>query len=751
MFAIEGKEVAGYVQGNNIAINVDSSKALNTVVGHEITHIFEGTELYPALQEAVKVFADSKGEYEGKLQSITKMYEGIEGANIDNELTAELVGEYLFSDTEFIKKLSVEQPNAFQKIYDEIKYLCKVATAGSKEAKEFEKVKKTFAEAYRQKNNTATDEGVRYSVTNKVDDSKAVVRIINDNISKITNESHFSVESEKLPDGVKPSDYIFNIFVEQGGKAINEELGIIDLSRSGAKSTALHGFGNNKLAAVKAIQNVIEKGTIINKTENYNGTEVDRYTIAAKGTIDGKSAIVGVVVKAYPKNKNSNAKFYLHEAIIKETDSPFRTAPQLSVDTVSESVSNNSISNPAENVKENDTKYSLSGIDEAVSFVENEIRGEDIKLQQSEASIINGDEPVKETTSAEIKNDNTIQVPDITVGDEEFTVIDEKENVIDNDIPTAKKVVFNEDESTEKSIKNQLKENLEKLNSMNIVASLKDVKKFKSKQDVIEWAMSKLQNTGFKVNRSGFGEIIFDRKRIQNGLRYLKTNEERIAYAFVPQVLTDGTQIGYHPKHKGRDYDTITFAAPVEINGVRGNMAVVVRSEGKNYYKVHRLVLPDGSQFSFNKKGDIAERAGGVENNSSLSPTDNISINIVPNTEQKVNENAPKTRKELHSNIIDRFKSAFIKNNLDFDKTLNTGKRHSVIFNNDNTPQRLLEKTFGTKAGKLLADLTVNKIAQNETEGIKWLNSITGKGGLLRKISKEYKTETERRNWYDVV
>ena len=49
-----------------------------------------------------------------------------------------------------------------------------------------------------------------------------------------------------------------------------------------------------------------------------------------------------------------------------------------------------------------------------------------------------------------------------------------------------------------------------------------------------------------------------------------------------------------------------------------------------------------------------------------------------------------------------------------------------------------MEKTFGYKAGKLLADLTVNKIAQNETEGIKWLNTITGKKGLLRKLSKEY-------------
>lgn len=141
------------MQGNNIAINIDSTSALNKVVGHEITHVLEGTELYTELANAVKELATTKGEYDSKLQSITKLYEGVEDANIENELTAELIGEYLFTDSEFINRLSAEKPTLFQKIFDEIKYLCKVATAGSKEAKQLEKVKKTFEKAYRQNSN----------------------------------------------------------------------------------------------------------------------------------------------------------------------------------------------------------------------------------------------------------------------------------------------------------------------------------------------------------------------------------------------------------------------------------------------------------------------------------------------------------------------------------------------------------------------------------------------------------------------
>ena len=384
-FAIEGKTVNGYVTKDGIKINVNSAKALNSVVGHEITHILEGTELYSELQTMLKAVAESKGEYQARYDEISKLYEGIEGADIEKELTADLVGDYLFTDSDFVNRLSAEKPGVFKKIFDEIKYLCRVAASGSKEAKEPEKVKRVFEKVYREaeaKINTTDEGGVRYSITEEFDDNKAVVRIIKENIAKVSETSHFSVKSEALPEGIRPSEYVFSIFKSQGGIAINNELGNVELCRSGAKSTTLHGFGKNKLAAVKAIKDVIEKGNIIKISPNYQNTNVDRYTIAARGMIDGSPAIVGVVIKAYPQNKKSNAKFYLHEAIITETDSPYRTAPQLSVDTVSESVSNNSIPNSTENVKQ-DGSFSLSAENTAPKkYGDYNVYGEDIAIKK---------------------------------------------------------------------------------------------------------------------------------------------------------------------------------------------------------------------------------------------------------------------------------------------------------------------------------------------------------------------------------
>ena len=203
-FALEGKTVNGYVTGDgNVAVNIDSTKSLNTVVGHEITHILEGTELYDALHQSIVAYAKAKGDYDGRYKTIEKLYEGIEGADINKELTADLVGDYIFTDENFIRNLSTEQPGVFKKVYDEIKYLCKVATAGSKEARELEKIKKTFSDIYRDsgkaQKNTTEEGGVRYSIkkTSKIPYVSQIEQIENQKLNG-SNSLYIGVPSVEL-------------------------------------------------------------------------------------------------------------------------------------------------------------------------------------------------------------------------------------------------------------------------------------------------------------------------------------------------------------------------------------------------------------------------------------------------------------------------------------------------------------------------------------------------------------------------
>ena len=170
-YALEGKTVNGFVNKDGITLNIDSGKALETVVGHEITHVLEGTELYKNLSDAVIQYAKTKGDHDARLAEIKKLYEGVENANVDRELVADLVGDYLFTDTKFLGSLAQDQ-NLFQRLWNEVRYLYNIATAGSDEAKQLLKVKKAFEKAYQNANkNTAHMDGVKYSISEIVGDS----------------------------------------------------------------------------------------------------------------------------------------------------------------------------------------------------------------------------------------------------------------------------------------------------------------------------------------------------------------------------------------------------------------------------------------------------------------------------------------------------------------------------------------------------------------------------------------------------
>ena len=198
-YAVEGATVNGLVNGNDIILNIDSNKALNTVVGHEITHILEGTDLYTELQNAVKEYATTKGEYSTRLEAIQKLYEG-KNADIDAELTADLVGDYLFTDSDFINNLSTQKPNIFKKIYEEIKYLYKLATAGSKEARQLEKVKKAFDKAFKE---GPANVRKAYDISEDANLRKYITDALSGNLPK---KSYYKISekiSERLADDIE--------------------------------------------------------------------------------------------------------------------------------------------------------------------------------------------------------------------------------------------------------------------------------------------------------------------------------------------------------------------------------------------------------------------------------------------------------------------------------------------------------------------------------------------------------------------
>lgn len=236
------------------------------------------------------------------------------------------------------------------------------------------------------------------------------------------------------------------------------------------------------------------------------------------------------------------------------------------------------------------------------------------------------------------------------------------------------------------SLKEQIRNNLEELDRMlpvmnytyNINQNLSNSEK---RNAVLDEYLRKYgtDNKNIIVTRKGFGDVSVGAKDIRSGLRYLNTDAEYAAVLAIPSVITEGTEIDRHNNHKNRGYNTITFAAPVEINGVRGNMAVTIKETNKYKYKMHRILLPDGSMFEFlDNEKNSSYNDGAVDDNVNGSP----SIATVSNN--SISENKPIVKNSLGGNASDTQVKSDTDNVGTFDKN-KTDIRYSFAGDNAKT------------------------------------------------------------------
>jgi hypothetical protein len=205
----------------------------------------------------------------------------------------------------------------------------------------------------------------------------------------------------------------------------------------------------------------------------------------------------------------------------------------------------------------------------------------------------------------------------------------------------------NESDTEKLGIHDQIKLSQEKLNAMQVVFKASVPIKVGKAYEAGTWAIEELKKYGFHADRQNFGKIYFDEESIRDAMKYLDTDAEKVSIVALYSVLKRGIQIGEHGDHKSRGKHTITFAAPVELNGIVGNMAVVVNMRN-NKYKVHRILMPDGSMFKFlDKKIDTEqEMQRGVPKRSLANATSSVSGSSISQKQKKINRNSKKSSDE---------------------------------------------------------------------------------------------------------
>ena len=244
----EGQTIDGYASKNGIVLNAASKRALNFIVGHEVTHKLEKSKHYGKLQKLL--FEYAKDEYESRFNKRSGQYsnkfkaDDTYKSNVDKEVTSDLVGDYLFTDKGFIDHLTKDR-NVFQRVWDEVKYMAKIATAGSEQAKQLERVKREFERAYREANKKAQS-GTQFSVS----DQSGYAPTFYSNMAKVVD----GVKQEKLG-----ASSVVNMLRGKGVKA--EEI----------KWSGIESFLEGKKSVTKAELQEFVNGSMLQIEEQMRG------------------------------------------------------------------------------------------------------------------------------------------------------------------------------------------------------------------------------------------------------------------------------------------------------------------------------------------------------------------------------------------------------------------------------------------------------------------------------------------------
>ena len=102
---------------------------------------------------------------------------------------------------------------------------------------------------------------------------------------------------------------------------------------------------------------------------------------------------------------------------------------------------------------------------------------------------------------------------------------------------------------------------------------------------------------GNKVTRKGFGDVVIDENGIQDSIAHGLERAKSITFAAVPDIIKKEKQIAYQNQWKGRNYDTVVFAGPVEVANQKGFVAAVVIKKIRQIDTIYMKLLTVQATF----------------------------------------------------------------------------------------------------------------------------------------------------------
>lgn len=280
----------------------------------------------------------------------------------------------------------------FQKIWDEVKYLCRVVTAGSKEAKHLEQVKKAFEEAYQEsgaQKNTAQEGGnIKYSISYR----DAIDKLAEGTLDRTTNTHLLVLENT-------PQVYIDKAGAKNQKIIMGWDIAYLAMNKNGDIPGNYHGLGKD---VMKNLPEALKDPLFIVKQNNGRVAAVTEVVVkknrsvvvsiefdAFKSTVqDGEAASenYNIIVTAMDAKPNCLQNTILSGNIVynKNNENPANFILRLK--SLNKALPNDDLarfSKTSIRNSEPDVKHSLSDSSEDIGPVRGDIYGSDVAVEEA--------------------------------------------------------------------------------------------------------------------------------------------------------------------------------------------------------------------------------------------------------------------------------------------------------------------------------------------------------------------------------
>ena len=264
--------------------------------------------------------------------------------------------------------------------------MLKLATAGSKEARQLEQLKNKFEKIFQAKSNSKAESDGKVSKKNDnlryllsaIEKATPSVQELERNIQTVANmDSVYTVDPSKLEDSGSDIKEIYEQYFDQWGQNIySDVLGDISVKRSSMKSEFAHGNTAQKIASIEAIPAVIQDGKIVDWFEKHRG--LYRVTVAAPIKIGNEPYFMGVMLQ----RDNKHQRLYIHDVLI-EKEASNSSEEHLSTTGAAKENRNLFLTNILQKIKDVKQKFSLSSDSTAQRpYGDYRVSGEDVMLDR---------------------------------------------------------------------------------------------------------------------------------------------------------------------------------------------------------------------------------------------------------------------------------------------------------------------------------------------------------------------------------